>query len=304
MNAYEKKVCELIKTSSNFNEVARKLNVSTGGNTYKELKKIAEKYNISIDHFCTKYKSYDGKKEILKPEDIFVQNSNRSSSNINRYIKKFNIKEHVCEICGNTEWFGNPIPLQIHHINGDTTDNRLENLQYLCPNCHALTDNYCGKNITKSKHNKETYNKKINKEKEIERERIEKRNDEIKEKIKFIHSLDVDFSKWGWVGKVAKLCGTNRTRLKEFMEIYDKHFYDKCYNKNKAMIKTIDFKNEQKTHKAIKNENIEKRKNIIIDSGIKYSTYGWQTKLSEILGISRHSVDLFLKKHMKDFYNT
>lgn len=42
------------------------------------------------------------------------------------------------------------IPLELHHINGDHTDNRLENLQVLCPNCHALTDNYRGRNIGKS----------------------------------------------------------------------------------------------------------------------------------------------------------
>ena len=44
-------------------------------------------------------------------------------------------------------WLGAKIPLELHHINGDNTDNRIENLQLLCPNCHALTDNYRGKNI-------------------------------------------------------------------------------------------------------------------------------------------------------------
>ena len=41
---------------------------------------------------------------------------------------------------------GKEIPLQVHHINGNNTDNRVENLQILCPNCHAQTDTYCGKN--------------------------------------------------------------------------------------------------------------------------------------------------------------
>ena len=45
-----------------------------------------------------------------------------------------------------TEWQGKPIPLELHHINGDNTDNRLENLQLLCPNCHAQTETYGGKN--------------------------------------------------------------------------------------------------------------------------------------------------------------
>lgn len=42
---------------------------------------------------------------------------------------------------------GNPIPLELHHINGINTDNRISNLQLICPNCHAQTDNYRGKNI-------------------------------------------------------------------------------------------------------------------------------------------------------------
>lgn len=59
------------------------------------------------------------------------------------------VKEWKCEKCGNTEWLGNPIPLELHHKNGDRSDNELENLELVCPNCHALTDTYRGKNIKK-----------------------------------------------------------------------------------------------------------------------------------------------------------
>jgi len=53
-------------------------------------------------------------------------------------------------MCGLTEWLGEKIPIELHHINGDRNDNKLENLQILCPNCHTFTDNYRWKG-TKSK---------------------------------------------------------------------------------------------------------------------------------------------------------
>lgn len=58
-------------------------------------------------------------------------------------------KEYKCECCGLTTWLGKPIPLELHHKDGDRTNNQLENFELLCPNCHAFTDSYRGKNIRK-----------------------------------------------------------------------------------------------------------------------------------------------------------
>jgi hypothetical protein len=58
-------------------------------------------------------------------------------------------KEHRCEECNNTEWLGVPIPLEIHHVDGDRHNNELNNLQILCPNCHSLTPNNSGRSLRK-----------------------------------------------------------------------------------------------------------------------------------------------------------
>ena len=55
------------------------------------------------------------------------------------------LKENRCEICGLAEWMGKPLSLQLHHVNGDGVDNRLENLQLLCGNCHSQTENWGGR---------------------------------------------------------------------------------------------------------------------------------------------------------------
>jgi hypothetical protein len=52
------------------------------------------------------------------------------------------LKNPRCERCGLTEWRGEPISLELHHVNGDRLDNRLESLALLCPNCHSQTETY------------------------------------------------------------------------------------------------------------------------------------------------------------------
>lgn len=63
-----------------------------------------------------------------------------------RLIKE-QVIENKCLCCGITEWNTKPITLQLDHINGNSSDHRLENLRLLCPNCHSQTDTWCGKNI-------------------------------------------------------------------------------------------------------------------------------------------------------------
>lgn len=59
------------------------------------------------------------------------------------------LKEHQCECCGLTTWLDNPIPLELHHKDGNRHNNTIENFALLCPNCHAFTESYRGKNCTK-----------------------------------------------------------------------------------------------------------------------------------------------------------
>lgn len=87
----------------------------------------------------------------LSIEEILIENSSYQTNKLRLRLLKEGLKKPICETCNNTEWNGKPIPLEVSHKNGNNSDNRLENLELICPNCHALTDSYRGKNWGKAK---------------------------------------------------------------------------------------------------------------------------------------------------------
>lgn len=80
----------------------------------------------------------------------YLSNSKDIQSNKVRIkLLEEGIKEHKCECCGLSTWLGKPIPLELHHKDGDRHNNTLNNFELLCPNCHAFTESYRGKNCAK-----------------------------------------------------------------------------------------------------------------------------------------------------------
>ena len=124
--------------------------VPAGGN-YKTVHSRIRQLGLDTSHFTGKgwnqgvrFQKF-GKCSPLT--DILIENSEyHFTSGLKKRLLKELLKEHRCEMCGRKKWNSQPIPLELHHTNGMNNDHRLENLQLLCPNCHAQTENYRGKN--------------------------------------------------------------------------------------------------------------------------------------------------------------
>ena len=96
--------------------------------------------NFDISHFRkqSKPKTF---------EEVFCKRPNEPKGKLKHHLLKIGI-EHKCQICGlGPEWNKKSLTLQVDHINGDNSDHRLENLRFLCPNCHTQTDTFCWKNV-------------------------------------------------------------------------------------------------------------------------------------------------------------
>lgn len=146
----EEQLRDACATSLSFREVLRKLNISPAGGNYQTLHKAISFFNIDVSHF-TKQGWNKGMKFPPK-RDIEEYLTNKASISSNRLKKRLLIEgifSYECSGCELTTWRDRLIPLELDHIDGNSSDNQLSNLRLLCPNCHALTDTYRGKNIGK-----------------------------------------------------------------------------------------------------------------------------------------------------------
>jgi hypothetical protein len=137
------KLQEAVLSSFTIAEVLVKLGIPKSGSSYSLFDRKVKEYSISIDHFTGQ--AWSKGRLLLHGRNIDDYLSNRvkiKSNALKKYLIELGLKECKCENCTNDMWMGRAIPLELHHIDGNNENNNLTNLQVLCPNCHALTENY------------------------------------------------------------------------------------------------------------------------------------------------------------------
>jgi hypothetical protein len=143
----EEQVRDAIRDSRSIAEALRRLGLTPAGGNHQTLKKLIVRYGLSTDHFDPYWAQHGPRREIATPlEDILVEHSTYPRNHLKRRLYDVGLKARVCELCGqDEEWRGRPMAMILDHINGVPTDNRLENLQIVCPNCAATLDTHCGR---------------------------------------------------------------------------------------------------------------------------------------------------------------
>lgn len=139
----------ILKNSTTISEVLFKLGYSVKGNSwgYSQVKQRMTDLNLDFSIFKGKNSIYKNTAaKAVTPEMLFRNNCKHNRNVLRRYIIKNELIPYKCSICGLTTWNNKTISLELDHINGINNDNRLENLRFLCPNCHSQTTTYGSRN--------------------------------------------------------------------------------------------------------------------------------------------------------------
>jgi len=144
----EDRLRSLVQCSTSYADVMRGLDMDVNDTNHRRVRRAASRLNLDTSHF--KRRAW-GRPERPGPSStahrvlvVLPDHAGRTNrTQLHRALTEIGVP-YVCVGCGSTgEWLGHQITLQIDHANGDWRDNRRENLRYLCPNCHALTETWC-----------------------------------------------------------------------------------------------------------------------------------------------------------------
>lgn len=139
----------VVARSDTWAQAARELGLR-GSSGERRVKQLALEARLDVSHMLGQGWGRSGRlggRAAQPLEELLVRGRLLGTSKLRVRLLREGVLVPECQCCGRDTWQGGPIPLELDHANGDRTDNRLENLRLLCPNCHAGTPTYRGRNI-------------------------------------------------------------------------------------------------------------------------------------------------------------
>lgn len=153
----EEEFKKIVKESFTFTEILKKCKLDSKGSNINTVKRRIKKENLDSSHILkgsghNKGRVFESKRVSLQQakEKHFIKDGKSQRQFLIKLIKRYDLINIICNECGIKDvWNNKKLSLQLDHINGDSNDNRLENLRFLCPNCHSQTENFAGKSCKK-----------------------------------------------------------------------------------------------------------------------------------------------------------
>jgi Zn finger protein HypA/HybF involved in hydrogenase expression len=139
----------LVAESISITDIAKSLGYkSKGGAVTGVIKKRIDKLSVNTSHF-SKYSIKNTENRNKPLDEILVENSTyTNNTSLKKRLLSEGLKTYACEVCNISTWLSKPLSLQLDPMNGINTDNRLENLRLICPNCHSQTETFSGRNAS------------------------------------------------------------------------------------------------------------------------------------------------------------
>lgn len=136
-----------VKASETTAGVMRRLGIKPAGGSHFYISRRIREAGLDTSHFLGQAHKRNKPGKRKSPDEVLVVLPEGSTRAKNRMLRRAMIESgisHECAECGiGPEWRGKALTLAIDHINGDWRDNRLGNVRFLCPNCHAQTSTWC-----------------------------------------------------------------------------------------------------------------------------------------------------------------
>lgn len=143
-------LARVVELADSYAQAARMLGLGESTAAQRRVKRLAQSSRLDTSHFLGKASNRGLRLGGMRPEPwetLLVAGRRVQTDNLRRRLIAEGLLPPRCSACERDEWQDAPIPLELDHFNGDRCDNRLENLRLLCPNCHAQTETYRGRNI-------------------------------------------------------------------------------------------------------------------------------------------------------------